>query len=140
MPAQARLSLVVSLNNGRLVDTIHMSPDRERDLLIERAENLVSVARTNAKAMFTPLLKRFPILRPVKLEHWDFILTVAGVFIAATRLNNLHLEEAREDSLMEVVAERLDRSRPTRHTRPTLGLGVIMSESGASPSAAELVR
>ena len=79
---------------------------------IERAENLVSTAEINAMAMFTPLLDKFPILQTAKLEHWDSILTVAGVFIAASRLNDLHLERAREDSLMDVVEERLNRWQP----------------------------
>jgi hypothetical protein len=51
-------------------------------------------------------------LREVNVEHWDFILTVAGVFMAATRLNNLHLSDAREENLMESVAESLAKWKP----------------------------
>ncbi len=76
--------------------------------LLERAENLVPVAHANATVMFTSLLDRFPILRQVDVEHSDFILTVAGVFMAASRLNNLRLGDAHEEKLMELVAERLE--------------------------------
>jgi hypothetical protein len=82
------------------------------DPLLDRAANLVQAAQVNAVVMFTPLLDRFPILREVDTEHWDFILAVAGVFMAATRLNNLRLEDAREEKLMAVVAERLSEWKP----------------------------
>lgn len=57
--------------------------------------------------MFTPLLDQFPFLGKVDVKHWDFIVTVAGVFIAATRLNNLKLDSNREDVLMDIVATKL---------------------------------
>ena len=78
------------------------------DPLLDRAADLVQAAQMNAVGMFTPLLERFPILRQADTEHWDFIVTVAGVFMAATRLNNLRLGDRREEKLMEVVAERLN--------------------------------
>lgn len=82
------------------------------DTLLDRAATLVQAAQVNAVGMFTPLLDDFPILRQVETEHWDFVLTVAGVFMAATRLNNLRLGDAREEKLMEVVAEHLDEWKP----------------------------
>jgi hypothetical protein len=59
--------------------------------------------------MFTPLLDKFSDLRQVDVEDWDFFLTVAGVFMAATRLHNLQLGNDREERLMEIVADRLDK-------------------------------
>ena len=84
----------------------------KQDPLLDRAADLVQAAQINAVGKFTPLLERFPILRQADTEHWDFILTVAGVFMAASRLNNLRLGETREEKLMEVVAERLNRWNP----------------------------
>jgi hypothetical protein len=78
------------------------------DPLMERADTLVQVANVNAIGAFTPLLDSFPILREVDTRHWDFILTIAGVFMAATRLRNLRLGERREQTLMRKVAERLN--------------------------------
>ena len=83
-----------------------------QDPLLERAGDLVQAAQINAVGMFTPLLERFPILRQVDTERWDFILTVASVFMAASRLNNLRLGDTREEKLMEVVAERLNQWKP----------------------------
>jgi len=82
------------------------------DPFLERAEKLVQAAQINAVEMFTPLLDRFSILLQADVEHSNFILTVANVFVAATRLNNLHLGDDREEKLMEVVAERLDQWKP----------------------------
>jgi hypothetical protein len=84
----------------------------KEDPLLERAATLVEAAQAHAVGMFTPLIDRFPILRKVDIERWDFILTVAGVFMAATRLNNLRLGDAREEKLMGVVAERLNEWKP----------------------------
>ena len=86
-----------------------VSPDLT---LLERAGNLVQAAQINAVGSFTTLLDRFPVLQDADVEHWDFILTVASVFMAATRLNNLGLEDVYEERLMEVVAERLDQWNP----------------------------
>lgn len=83
-----------------------------QDPLLERAGNLVQAAHINAVGMFTPLLERFPILKRVDTEQWDFVLTVAGVFMAASRLNNLRLGDTREERLMEIVADRLNRWKP----------------------------
>jgi hypothetical protein len=85
---------------------------QKRDPLPERAGNLVGAAQANAVGMFQPLLERFPILREVDVKHSDFILTVAGVFIAASRLNSLRLGDGLEEKLMELVAEGLNQWNP----------------------------
>jgi hypothetical protein len=73
----------------------------------ERAEQLVPSARIYATTSFVPMLDQFPFLRNVTPDHWDFVLTVASVFIAATRLKNLRMESIREENLMEIVAHGL---------------------------------
>lgn len=65
----------------------------EPDSLLKSAKTLVDAANINAVSMFTPLLDQFSILRKVDVEHWDFILTVAGVFVATIRVAHLDLEE-----------------------------------------------
>jgi len=78
------------------------------DPLNESAETLVSAAQINAVSSFTPLLDKFDFLRDVKLVDWNFFVTIATVFIGATRLNNLRISEAREDKLMEIVSGHLN--------------------------------
>ncbi len=79
----------------------------KEDPLQNQAAALVPAAGINATSMFVPHLDKFPFLREVDVEHWDFILTVAGVFMAASRLNSLRLGDIRQESLMETVAESL---------------------------------
>jgi len=85
---------------------------QKQDPLLERAGNLVQAAHINAIGIFTPLMDKFSVLREADVEHCDFILTVAGVFMAATRLNKLDLGDVREEKLMEVVAEHLNQWNP----------------------------
>ncbi len=84
----------------------------KEDHLRKQASTLVSASGINATSMFVPLLDEFQFLREADVEHWDFILTVAGVFMAASRLNNLRLSDAREESLMETVAKSLEEWNP----------------------------
>jgi hypothetical protein len=77
------------------------------DTLRERAERLVPSANIHATSLFVPMLDQFPLLRDVKPDQWDFVVTIASVFIAATRLRNLKTEGASEEKLMEMVAHGL---------------------------------
>jgi hypothetical protein len=70
------------------------------DPLLRQADTLVQAAETYAIGTFKPLLKKFSFLREVNKNHWDFILTIAGVFIAVTRLGNLGLGENRQRKLI----------------------------------------
>ena len=63
------------------------------DPLLWKADNLVQIAGMNAVTMFETLLKKFSFLREVDVKQWDFTLTIAGVFIAVTRLRELRLRE-----------------------------------------------
>lgn len=80
---------------------------KKKDPLIERAETLVEAAKTFAISSYIPTLESFSILKNVQSEDWDFLVTIAGVFIGATRLNNLELGEEREIALMEIVSRHL---------------------------------
>ncbi len=84
---------------------------RAADPLTERADTLVQMANVAAISAFMPLFDRFPVLgetaRDGNTRHFDFIVTIAAVFIAATRLRNLRLGETRERNLMDRVSKRL---------------------------------
>lgn len=79
---------------------------QKTDPLLGRANIFVQSARVNAISMFTPLLNDYPFLATVDPEDWNFALTVAGVFMGLTRLNNLNIDQAREQKLLEKVFER----------------------------------
>jgi len=75
--------------------------------LIEKADRLVGAANVFAVGSFVPTLDHFPILSKVNPRHWDFILSVAGVFIVATILNGLQLDNDQGDTLMDIVEKKL---------------------------------
>jgi hypothetical protein len=81
---------------------------KSEDPLDRQAGSLVSAAQVHATASYIPTLQRFPIVGTVPAEQWDFFVTVAGVFVAATRLNSLRLPEAREHRLMDRVGTDLN--------------------------------
>jgi hypothetical protein len=79
------------------------SPD---DPLLRHADGLVQSARIHSISACTVLLEEFPFIKHSNIESLDFFLTVAGVFMAATRLSNLRVGEAREEHLMNKVYDR----------------------------------
>jgi hypothetical protein len=64
----------------------------KREQLRDNAERLVKAANIYAISTYTPMGDQFPFLRKVKSDQWDFVVTIAGVFIAAVRLGNLKIE------------------------------------------------
>ena len=64
--------------------------------LQHRAQTLVSAANTNATDMYEVWLKNFPSLKTVKPSRWNFIVTIASIFIAMNRLTKLELEDDKE--------------------------------------------
>jgi hypothetical protein len=88
------------------------------DLLRGNAERLVPSASAFAVSMFVPLLEQFPsVMRNVKSDQGDFFITIAGVFIAATRLANLKIGDQREQKLMDIVARGLTQWDPNNGIR-----------------------
>ena len=87
------------------------------DPLLRQADTLVQAAETYAIETFRPLLKKFSFLREVDKQRWDFILTIAGVFIAVTRLGHLGLGENRQRKLTGRVGAKLIQWNPTKGRR-----------------------
>ena len=56
--------------------------------MLKQADTLVQAAQTYAISGFKSLLKKFSFLREIDEKHWDFIVTIAGVFIAVDQLVN----------------------------------------------------
>jgi hypothetical protein len=84
----------------------------KEDILAKQAEKLVRSANIFAVSFFVPTLDHFPILSEVGTKHWDFIVSVAGVFIATSRLNDLRLDSKREEIVLDIVAKELNEWDP----------------------------
>jgi hypothetical protein len=85
----------------------------QNDPLLKQADCLVEVAQINAVALCQSARKHFLFLQDVNVKHWDSILTIAGIFMAANRLKNLRLNDQREQMLMKRIAERLAQWEPS---------------------------
>jgi hypothetical protein len=84
----------------------------QNDPLLKQAECLVEVSQINAIALYQSARNDFLFLQDMNVNHWESILTIAGVFMAAHRLKNLRLNEQREQILMKRIAERLSQWEP----------------------------
>lgn len=85
----------------------------KKDALTERADTLVQAASAGAVSSFVPVLDRFPFLRHADVKHWDFVLTIAGVFIALTRLKALGMPKSRETEIEDRVSQKLHEWDPS---------------------------
>ena len=77
------------------------------DPLVRQANTLVSAAQIQAVGSYTPLVDRFRLLKTANIDSWDFIVTIACVFVGTKRLADLRLDAARESALMDIVTQRL---------------------------------
>jgi hypothetical protein len=83
-----------------------------QNALSEKAEKLVYTANAFAVSLFVPTLDKFSILSEIDTKNWDFIVTVASVFIASNRLRQLKLDNKQEEYLMDLVARSLNEWDP----------------------------
>ncbi len=83
-----------------------------QNALNEKTKKLVYTANAFAVSLFVPTLDKFPILSEIDTKNWDFIITVASVFIASTRLSQLKLDNKQEECLMDLVARSLNEWDP----------------------------
>ena len=78
------------------------------DPMSQQAKALLPAAQGLALSMLPAVQKRYPVLRNIDESLWVFVIAVAGVFIAARRLNDLMHGNEREDHLMYIVSKALD--------------------------------
>jgi hypothetical protein len=90
-----------------------------RDPLEQEAASLVREANTLAISTFLEFIDEFPFIPQDERseKYWDFVVTIAGVFLALTRLRTLNLNEKRRLKLEKKVAESLVQRYP-RSARP----------------------
>lgn len=81
----------------------------KEDNLVIQSEKLVGASKIMAVSMYKPMLDRFPFIIDVDLEHWDFIVIIASVFIAVKRLNKIELDEELKDKIIDIFSENLEK-------------------------------
>ena len=64
----------------------------------------MSTANTIGVGCYCPYAKEYAIVYEVDTEHWDWVFTVACVFIAGTKLGALPISVERKSSLANIVS------------------------------------
>jgi hypothetical protein len=84
------------------------------DPLAERAKSLVNASEIAATSSAIVLVERdeFPLFSSINPLHWNFFVTIAGVFIASSRLRTSGIERRRHDRLMAIASRRLNAWNP----------------------------
>ena len=95
--------------------------DGDDDPLMLRADILVATAKGMAKPARESALAKYPFLgkfiaTPEDEAWWQIVFTIAAVYIAAARLQNLAVGAARETKLMGRVTEDLLELNPNALT------------------------
>jgi hypothetical protein len=71
--------------------------------LIENAQKLPHASKILAVNSYTQFLDKYPIIERIKPDHWDFVLTVAGIFVAVSQLNHENIPQRNKDTLLDTV-------------------------------------
>lgn len=74
-----------------------------QDPRLKRAQDLARISRLSAIPMKMALADEFPALFGVASEEWDFFVTVAGVFLATSRLGQTGLTEKQQQPLLDAI-------------------------------------
>lgn len=82
------------------------------DPLLRTAEELVDAANVLGVSSYTQFATEQQIIYKIGTEQWDWVSTIAGVFVAATRLNTLDLESSRKEKILEIVTLKLAAWKP----------------------------
>ncbi len=93
-------------------DGMTQAPQNDDDPLAIRADILVAAAKAMAKPARESALAKFPFLAkfiatPEDEAWWEIVFSIAAVYIAAARLQNMGVGQARETRLMGRVTEML---------------------------------
>ena len=71
--------------------------------LIEGAEKLPGAAKILAVSSYTQFSDRYPIIEKIQPGHWDFILTIAGIFVGISQLNHENISQQDKDTILDTV-------------------------------------
>ena len=73
---------------------------------------MIDMANIMGVGSYTQFATDLPVVNNINTEQWDWVFTIAGVFVAATRLNSLDLESSRKEKILEMVAQKLTAWKP----------------------------
>jgi len=87
---------------------------KKPDPLLERAGNLINAANILRIGSYTDLSAELPIVNNIDTEQWDWVFTIAWVFVAVNPLNTNadDLETSTKEKIREVNTQKLAAWKP----------------------------
>jgi hypothetical protein len=70
---------------------------------LDDADKLPAAARMLAVSSYGRFCDEYPLLREVSPDHWDFVLTIAGIFVAVSKLSHDDTPETVKDTILTTV-------------------------------------
>jgi hypothetical protein len=71
--------------------------------LLESGEKLVPSAHILAIGSYTQFLDKYAVIDQIDPKQWDFVITIAGVFIAVSQLNHENISDSDKDVLLDKI-------------------------------------
>ena len=71
--------------------------------LVENGKKLPSSAKILAVSSYTQFLDKYAVIRKVEPKHWDFIFSVAGVFVAVSQLKHTSITDSNRNALLDEI-------------------------------------
>jgi len=101
-----------------------------------RAEALVSVSKINAVSMLTVLRKERSVLDNVFSDHWDLIVTIAGVYAAIAGIHSKQHTKQELTTVFETINVKLCELDPNAENI-SMGLHFMLEGVQKSRTASE---
>jgi hypothetical protein len=73
--------------------------------LNDRAGAVLMTAQALAISSYSRIAKNFRSVSALSVRHWNYVLTIGGVFVAVSQLNHEPLSEHTRNALLDIVTE-----------------------------------
>ncbi len=101
-----------------------------------RAEALVTVSKINAASMLTVLREKRSVLDNVDSDHWDLIVTIAGVYAAIAGIHSMQHTKQELTTIFETINVKLRELDPNAENIYR-GLHFMLEETQKSRTASK---
>jgi hypothetical protein len=77
--------------------------------LSQRAEILVSTANLHGISSYTPLSEQYKAIKKVNPSNWDYVITVAGIYVAILKLGSLKINSISREKVTLAIIDNLNK-------------------------------
>ena len=73
--------------------------------LFESGKKLPSAAKILSVNSYTQFLDKFGVIGQIEPKQWDFVLTIAGIFVAISQLNHENISDRDKNTLLDEITK-----------------------------------